>query len=176
MLTATSNAIEANTIEALRGRLEADPGAVIETVAKECNVTARDVVEAMPASMRRFCGGEAFIEVMGNIADWGDVTLIVHTDDGIMEFTGPVPSGSVGRGYFNLSGSKGLHGHLRHDRCAGAAFMERPFFGRLSASIVFFNLDGGIMFKIFVGRDEERELIASQLQAFRALADRLCRG
>ena len=52
--------------------------------------------------------------------------------------------------------------------------MERPFFGRLSASILLFNRDGGIMFKIFVGRDEKRELLPDQLAAFRKLADKMC--
>jgi putative heme utilization carrier protein HutX len=85
-----------------------------------------------------------------------------------------VPAGSVSRGYYNVPGSKGFHGHLRHERCAGLAFVERPFMGRLSASILFFNVDGGIMFKIFVGRDDKLELKADQLSAFRALADRLC--
>jgi putative heme iron utilization protein len=51
--------------------------------------------------------------------------------------------------------------------------MERPFMGRLSASVLFLNVDGGIMFKVFVGRDEKRELLADQLAKFRALADRL---
>jgi addiction module HigA family antidote len=59
---------------------------------------------------------------MNDLATCGDVTLIVHTDDGIMEFTGPIPSGQVGRGYFNLMGATGFHGHLRHERCAGFAF------------------------------------------------------
>ena len=40
--------------------------------------------------------------------------------------------------------------------------------------MLFFNVDGGIMFKVFVGRDEKRELKADQLAKFRALADRLC--
>ena len=100
---------------------------------------------------------------MKDIGHWGDVTLIVHTDDGIMEFGGPVPAGEVARGYYNVPGSKGFHGHLRHERCAGIAFVERPFMGRLSASVLFFNVDGGIMFKVFVGRDEKRELKAEQL-------------
>ena len=111
---------------------------------------------------------------MGEVAKWGDVTFIVHTEDGIFEFSGAVPPGSIARNYYNLSGSAGLHGHLRPERCAGVAFMERQFFGRLSASILLFNRDGGIMFKIFVGRDEKRELLADQLAAFRKLADRLC--
>ena len=46
---------------------------------------------------------------------------------------------------------------------------------RLSALIVFFNTDGGFMFKIFVGRDEARELKGDQLAAFRSLAGRLAR-
>ena len=151
-----------------------NPGAVIEEAAKQHAVTPRAVVEALPEGMRRFAGGEQFIAVMGDIATWGDVTLIVHTDDGIMEFTGPIPPGQVGRGYFNLMGSKGFHGHLRHERCGGLAFIERPFMGKLSVLIVFFNVDGGVMFKVFVGRDETRELKADQLAAFRALADRIC--
>lgn len=161
----------------LRAKLAAEPGAVIETVAQEFSVRSRAVVEALPDTMRRFAksgGAETFVAVMGEVAAWGEVTVIVHTDDGIMEFTGPVPPGEVARGYYNLSGRTGLHGHLRHERCAGVAFMERPFFGRLSASINFFNGDGGIMFKIFVGRDDKRELLADQLAAFRDLANRLC--
>jgi putative heme utilization carrier protein HutX len=158
----------------LRETLAADPGALFESVAKDHNVTAREVVEALPAGMHRFAGPATFVEIMSEVARWGEVTVIVHTDDGIMEFTGPIPKGEVARGYYNLSGRSSFHGHLRHERCAGVAFVERPFFGRLSASILFFNLDGGFMFKIFVGRDEKRELLADQLASFRALADRLC--
>lgn len=154
--------------------LAEDPGAIVEDIAKTQNATAREVVEALPAQMRKFAPGSAFIDAMKDIGGWGDVTLIVHTEDGIMEFGGPVPAGEVGRGYYNVPGSKGFHGHLRHVRCAALAFVERPFFGRLSASVLFLNTDGGIMFKVFVGRDEQRELKADQLEKFRVLADRLC--
>ena len=156
----------------LAGILAADPGAVVETVAKEQGVTAREVVEALPAALRRFAPASAFAAAMQDIATWGVVTLIVHSDDGIMEFTGTIPPGEVGRGYFNLMARTGFHGHLRHERCAGLAFMERPFMGRLSASVLFLNINGGIMFKVFVGRDEKRELLADQLARFRALAER----
>ena len=157
----------------LKAYMADNPGAVIEDVARDRKVTPRAVLEAMPEMLVRFGGGSEFAPAMQDIALWGEVTLIVHTDDGIMEFTGPIPAGEVGRGYFNLMGRTGFHGHLRHERCAGLAFMERPFMGRLSASIVFFNVDGGIMFKVFVGRDEKRELLADQLEKFRALAERV---
>ena len=160
-------------VSGLSAKLAADPGVVIETAAKDHGVTPKQVVEALPAQMRRFADARHFVAVMHDIAQWGAVTVIVHTDDGIMEFGGPVPAGEIARGYYNIPGSTGLHGHLRHERCGGIAFMERPFFGRLSASVVFFNVDGGVMFKVFVGRDDKRELLADQLAAFRALADRL---
>lgn len=165
--------VEASPFD-LRAMLAAEPGAVMERVAKETGATLRAVVDALPAEMRRFAPGTAFIEVMIDVAAWGEVTVIIHTDDGVMEFTGPVPPGSVAQGYYNLSGRTGFHGHLRHERCGGIAFVERPFFGRPSASIVFFNLEGGVMFKVFVGRDDKRELIPAQLSAFRALAERVC--
>jgi putative heme utilization carrier protein HutX len=147
--------------------LSENPGVVIEEAAKLNAVTPRDVVEALPAEMRRFAPADTFIAAMHDVATWGDVTLIVHTDDGIMEFGGPIPRGEIGRGYFNLMGSTGFHGHLRHER-------ERPFMGKLSALIVFFNVDGGIMFKVFVGRDDKRELKADQLAKFRSLGGQLC--
>ncbi|HEY0220497.1 MAG TPA: heme utilization cystosolic carrier protein HutX, partial [Afipia sp.] len=147
-----------------------NPGAVIEDVAREKNVTARAVLEALPEEMRRFAPGSSFVQVMQDIASWGEVTLIVHTEDGIFEITDPVSPGEIGRGYFNLSKPKGLHGHLRHERCGGLAFVERPFMGKSSAFVAFINIDGGIMFKVFVGRDEARQLKADQLEKFRALA------
>jgi len=166
---------DAQTLASLTSKLAADPGMIIEKAAKEFGVSLRQAVEALPADTRRFAPGEGFVDAMNDIATWGHVTLIIHTDDGVMEFSGPIPQGTLGHGYFNLAGTTGFHGHLRHDRCAGIAFVERPLFGRLSASVLFLNVDGGIMFKVFVGRDEKRELLADQLAAFRALAERLCK-
>ena len=157
----------------LKAHMADNPGAVVEDVARERKVTPRAVLEAMPETMVRMRRGGDFAAAMGDIAQWGEVTLIVHTDDAIFEFTGAIPAGEIGRGYFNLMQPKGLHGHLRHERCAGVAFVERPFMGKSSAFIAFVNADGGIMFKVFVGRDETRTLRADQLERFRQLAYRI---
>jgi len=158
----------------LKAHMADNPGAVVEDVARERKVSPRAVLEAMPESMVRIGRGGDFATAMGDIAQWGEVTLIVHTDDAIFEFTGAIPAGEIGRGYFNLMQPKGLHGHLRHERCAAIAFVERPFMGKSSAFIAFINLDGGIMFKVFVGRDEKREVKADQLAKFRSLGGQLC--
>jgi heme iron utilization protein len=55
-------------------------------------------------------------------------------------------------------------------RLAGiCASPDRPFFGRRSCSLQFINIEGGAMFKVFVGRDEKRELFAGQLARFERL-------
>ena len=157
----------------LKAHMAQNPGAVIEDVARERKFTPRAVIEALPPEMVRSGRGDAFAAAMQDIAQWGEVTLIVHTDDAIFEFTGAIPAGEIGRGYFNLMQPKGLHGHLRHERCAAIAFVERPFMGKSSAFVAFINVDGGIMFKVFVGRDEARALRGDQLKRFQSLADSL---
>ena len=52
------------------------------------------------------------------------------------------------------------------------AFVRRPFMGGDSCSVSFFNRRGEAMFKIFVGRDENYQLIASQVERFTALQER----
>ena len=154
----------------LKAHMLENPGAVIEDVARQRKVSSRAVIEALPPQMLRLGAGSAFADTMQDIAQWGEVTLIVHTDDAIFEFTGAIPAGEIGRGYFNLMQPKGLHGHLRHERCGGIAFVERPLMGKQSAFVAFLNVDGGIMFKVFVGRDETRALRPDQLERFHALA------
>src|ERR1700712_3954834 len=157
----------------LKAYMADNPGAVIEDVARDRKVTPRAVLEAMPEMLVRFGGGSEFVAAMQDVAQWGEVTLIVHTEDAIFEFTGSIPAGEIGRGYFNLMQPKGLHGHLRHERCAAVAFVERPFMGKASAFVAFINVDGGIMFQVFVGRDEARALRGDQLKRFQLLAGSL---
>ncbi|MDB5547132.1 MAG: heme utilization protein HuvX [Tardiphaga sp.] len=154
----------------LKTFLAENPGAVVEDVARDHGVTPRAVLEAMPAGLVRIGGGEHFVMAMQDIAEWGELTLIVHTADGIFETTARVSPGAIGHGYYNLTQPKGLHGHLRHTRCGGVAFVQRAFRGNASAFVAFLNTDGGIMFKVFVGRDDSRALKSDQMARFEALA------
>lgn len=156
----------------LKSHLAANPGAVIEDVARDFGVTPRTVLENLPNGMAAIGGGEGFVEIMNDTAGWGDLTVIIHTADGIFEYSGTLPRGEIGHGYFNLMSPTGLHGHLRHARCGGVAFVERSFRGKASAFIALLNVDGGIMFKIFVGRDAARDLKQDQLAKFTALRSR----
>ena len=64
--------------------LAANPDVIVEQYARQTGLTPREVVEALPQPMRAFADGRHFVEVMSDIAQWGDVTLIVHTEDGIL--------------------------------------------------------------------------------------------
>ncbi len=154
----------------LRELVAAEPGGVLEEIARREGVSYGAVLEALPAGHSVVAAGDAFDRVWTALAAWpGDVTFIVHTADGVFETRGSIPPGSHGRGFFNIHGDSPIGGHIRADRCAAIAFVDRPFFGRRSLSVQFLNREGGAMFKIFVGRGPDRELDAGQVALFEAM-------
>lgn len=162
-------------LAALRARLAAEPGGVLEAVAEETGFSLRTVTDCLPDAFRAFAPGDQAEAVMTDIAAWGSVTVLVHSADLILECKGPLPRGQLGRGYYNLAGGSPIGGHIRLDRCAAIGFVRRPFMGSGdSCAVIFFNGDGGAMFKIFVGRDDKRQLLPDQVARFTALQARLC--
>lgn len=125
---------------------------VIETIAAEHGLTPREVAGCLPGSTGIRVPGDLFQEIMHDVAEWGPVTVLVHTPDLILECSGNVPKGTVAQGYFNLIGDSPIGGHIRDRNCTDIHFVSRVFMGRTSHAILFFNRDGGVMFKIFVGR------------------------
>jgi putative heme utilization carrier protein HutX len=158
-------------LEAIRAALKEQPDGVLDDIARRHGVPLRVVLDLLPDAAARSASGARFAEIWGDLVDWGLVTFIVHTEDGVFETKAPLPPGNEARGYFNIHGKSPLGGHLRIGRCAAIYFIDRPFFGRRSCSLQFINIDGGAMFKVFVGRDEKRELIADQLARFERLRD-----
>ena len=168
-----SNEEKRERLNALRQRFSKDADGVLEAIAAETEVSTREVYDCLPDTSVDRRPGEAFEEVMNEVAAWGPVTLLVHTPDVILECKGAVPPGKVGRGYFNLVGPGPVGGHIRHENCKAIYFVRRKFMGADSCSIVFFNAPGEPMFKIFVGRDEQRSLLADQVEKFANLQRRL---
>lgn len=155
--------------ERLRKRFAADSDGILEAIADEEGIPLLDVVHCLPHECWSEVSGRHFTAAMEHLSKWGIVTLIVHTPDVIFEFTGVVPQGRLGLGFFNLHGKEGFGGHLRPERCASIVFLRRPFMGMETASVQFFNPQGSCMFKVFVGRDQQRQLCAEQLIQFEQL-------
>lgn len=150
-------------------RLAANADGVLEDIARTYCVSTLDVVHALPEESRTIVTGDRLEVILDDVAEWGPILFIVHTPDLVLECEGSLPRGSYGRGYFNIHGESPIGGHIRASRCREIAFVSRPFMGRQSHSIQFFNFDGDAMFKIFVRRDESRNLVAEQLARFEAL-------
>ncbi len=157
----------------LAERLQQNADGVLEQIAREYGVSTFAVVRALPAEHRSIVAGARFEEVMQALTQWGEVLFIVHTPDIVLECAGKVPPGSFARGYYNLHGDSPIGGHLKAENCTHIAFISRPFMGRPSRSLQFFNGAGEAMFKVFVRRDAERNLLADQVQRFDELRGRL---
>jgi putative heme utilization carrier protein HutX len=131
-----------------------DPGATGDT-APSPRVTlpgsrARDVLEALPS--------------------WGDVVTIVLHGGCVFEYKGPFPPGSVGRGFYNLKGTRpGFEGHLRLDAIDHIGFQDRPHAGRVAHALTFNDEGGRNLFKVFLGRDDAGTIWPEQIAAYEAL-------
>lgn len=165
--------VASSKIDRVRQALAAKPDGVLEALAATHDLPLQRVVECLPAGMWKRIPGEHFVDVMQDISEWGDITFVVHTRDAVVEFEGLLPAGTRGHGFYNLRGGSGLSGHLRDANCRAIAFVRRPFMGKDTLSVQFFNADGEAMFKIFVGRDQNRRLKADQVERFARLEDRL---
>lgn len=154
----------------IKDALAANPGGIIEQIARDHEAPYRTVLDLLEAGQAVAAPASKFDEIWADLAAWaGEVTFIVHTEDGVFETRGTIPPGTHGRGYFNIHGDSPISGHIRAERCAAIYFVDRPFMGRRSCSVQFVNRDGGAMFKIFVGRNASRELDAAQAERFETL-------
>lgn len=137
-----------NVFLPLSQRVLTNAGGILEDIASTYCVSTLDVVHALPEANREIVESDRFKE-------------------------GSLPRGSYGRGYFNLRGDSPIGGHIRASRCREIAFISRPFMGRASHSIQFFNFDGDAKFRIFVRRNADRNLVPEQVTQFKALRDSL---
>ncbi|HGS4996935.1 TPA: heme utilization cystosolic carrier protein HutX [Vibrio parahaemolyticus] len=154
-------------VEAL---LEQEPQLLPAAMAERLGVTEFDVVATLPQEMVAIAPGEQVQTILESLVGFGLVTTIVHSFGSIFEVKAPFPKGKVARGYYNLMGREGeLHGHLKLDNVKNIALVSKPFMGRESHYFGFFSECGSNIFKVYLGRDEKRELIAEQVTAFRAM-------
>ena len=168
---------ESNVVEMkkppLAERLAQSADGILEQIARDYGVSTFEVVRALPAEHRSILAGSLFEKIFAELTSWGEVLFIVHTPDIVLECAGKIPPGTFSRGYFNLHGDSPIGGHLKAENCTHIVFVSRPFMGRPSRSLQFFNGAGEAMFKIFVRRDDKRELLPEQLARFDALREAL---
>ncbi len=115
--------------------------------------------------------GSVFDKVMEDMSsNWGEVLFIKITDSFVIEVKTNISKGNYGHGYYNFDGTAPLTGHLKASDIAKIDFVDKFFRGSFTKSVEFNKADGENIFKIFVTRDENRELKEEQVKAF----DDLC--
>jgi putative heme utilization carrier protein HutX len=145
------------------------PDGILEMVAGKCEASLWQVFERLPAGQAVAIAGDRFEELWTGLTTWGTVLFIVHTEDIVLECEGALPSGTSSHGYFNIHGDSPIGGHIKASNCARIVFVDRAFHGRRSCSVQFLNAAGNAMFKVFVRRDKQRELLTEQVALFEAL-------
>lgn len=153
----------------IKAALDEQPDAVLDFIANDLNVSLGDVICCLPEDQVVTLSGDQFESVMKGASGLGKITFIVHTADIVLECKGEIPEGNFGRGYYNIHGESPIGGHIKADNCWGIYFVSREMMGRLSHSLIFCNRAGDAMFKIYLGRDENRDLIPEQVERFNAL-------
>ena len=144
------------------------PDGILEMVAGKCEASLWQVFQRLPAGQAVAIAGDRFEELWAGLTTWGTVLFIVHTEDIVLECEGALPPGTSSHGYFNIHGDSPIGGHIKASNCARIVFVDRAFHGRRSCSVQFLNAAGNAMFKVFVRRDNQRELLKDQLRRFEA--------
>lgn len=160
------------TPQALAKALADNPTAALEDIARAAGTTPLAVLDALPDGEVTSVTGDHMVAALDDIASWGEITFIVNTGPVILEAKAPMQGGTVARGMYNLKG-KPISGHLNIDACARVAFVRRTLFSMETRSVQFYGHDGQCLFKIYLGRDENRQLIPEQIARFDALEQRL---
>jgi len=158
------------TYAALAARIDAalaeKPDGILEIVASNCGASLLQVLQRLPDDDLRLLPGAQHESVWPHLTAWGEVLLIVHTPDIVLECTGSLPAGTTGHGYFNIHGDSPISGHIKMSNCKVIALVSRQFHGKRSCSVQFLNSDGNAMFKVFVKRNAAHELDPHSLNKF----------
>ena len=110
------------------------------------------------------------LSVLQDLPTWGDLVTIVLHGGCVFEYKGPFPEGEVGRGFYNLRGTRpGFEGHINIKAIDHIAFQSRRHAGRMAYALNFNDKYGANLFKVFLGRNNVGEIYTDQKTRFDVL-------
>ena len=129
-------------------------------------------IEEINEDLEKVVDGSKFDEIIEDISKWGKILMIKITPSFVIEIKDFMPTGTYGHGYynFNTQGSS-ISGHLKSSDIEKIVFSSKVHRGMLSHSVSFNDINGEHIFKVFVTRNENREIIKDQFDKFIALRD-----
>lgn len=153
--------------------LAENPNIITLEIAEKLQQPEGNILKALPEQFVRLFPAERAIEILQAVSQWGIFTTIIEKEGSIFEIKDRFPTGIIGRGYYNLNmkdDEGAIHGHLKLDNIADIAFVSLPFRGKESYNIAFIAPNGQTIFKIYLGRDEQRQLFPEQVEHFKHFA------
>lgn len=145
---------------------------MLTRLAEICGVSEQCAAEALPEEMRAFAAGECFDALWEEVTRWENATFIMQHGGSVVEIKGRIPAGKHGGGYFNLEHGLPLGGHIASSKVARLCFLSLPFMGLESHSVQFFDVQGAVLFAVYVGR-EQRTLIPAARESFFRLREQM---
>ena len=113
-----------------------------------------------------------FDEIIEDISTWGKILMIKITPSFVIEIKDFMPTGTYAHGYYNFNSKESsISGHLKVNDIEKIIFVSKKHRGLLSHSVVINDKNGEHIFKIFVTRDENNQLIKEQIEKFISLRD-----
>lgn len=172
---APKNLLHSELSRELAALSEKEMSASTQELAARFGVNEYQLVAALPEGMAVMAHGSWAQPLLEELTGWGPLTTIVESEGSIFEFKGAFPAGKSGHGYFNLYSKEGtgLHGHLLLSQVSHIALLAKPFMGKASYSLQFFAASGRTMFKVYLGRDKQRQLFPEQVALFEQWCMRL---
>lgn len=150
--------------------LNSQPNIITLDIATQLQRPEGEILLNLPPKFVRIFPAERAEEILQAISQWGKVTTIIEKLGSIFEIKDIFPTGITGRGYYNLNMKNeegALHGHLKLDSLTHIAFVSLPFRGKESYNIAFIAHNGETVFKVYLGRDENRQLFPEQIDKFK---------
>lgn len=150
--------------------LAENPNIITLEIAEKLQQPEGNILKALPDQFVRLFPAERAEEILQAVSKWGIFTTIIEKEGSIFEIKDRFPTGMIGRGYYNLNmkdDEGAIHGHLKLDNISDIAFVSLPFRGKESYNIAFISPSGQTIFKIYLGRDEQRQLFPEQVEHFK---------
>lgn len=150
--------------------LNETPNIITLEIAEKLQRPEGEILLNLPEEFIKIFPAERAEAIFTEISQWGTFTTIIEKEGSIFEIKDRFPSGMVGRGYYNLNMKDeegALHGHIKLDTLAHIVFVSLPFRGKESYNIAFIAQNGQTIFKVYLGRDEQRQLFPHQVEKFK---------
>jgi heme iron utilization protein len=149
--------------------LNENPDISTVEIAKQLDISEYEVLQNTDDRIAKTVDGSKFDEIIEDISTWGKILMIKITPSFVIEIKDHMPTGTYGHGYYNFNSDSSISGHLKVSDIEKIIFISKKHRGMLSYSVVFYDSKGEHIFKIFVARDENKELLPDQVEKFLAL-------